>query len=359
MQHLVQRIEGFEPGGNVGSALELLRGRMIDYLRDTNDKEYKRLFKNGTLEELEQYIDENILKEFGKTDINSVAFEVYKNLYGEKEALSVEDRILFTDEERKRSFPRYGEGAILQSEISKKENQKETREYAYRKQIQERPTDDRRGIQSSGLAEVREELQKHKGTSGLQRDEKEEGLTEKQRREEYPTYNEGVIKRDNFEGRQSENFKGGQNNRPVLFRYRSDEGRIPETGSGRKEYEEIYNSGRKYSDSGLAERESSYIQGRQEGREIINERSDLTDDMALLDEINGFNEPAAETKTEEKKTIYSSEEWDKAISEFEKAILDGTIILKLIKKILKNLLQSINKSDIITINLINGSLYTG
>lgn len=145
-------------------------------------------------------------------------------------------------------------------------------------------------------------------------------LTEKQRREEYPTYNEGVIKRDNFEGR--------QNNRTMSFSDTLDR-RGVQSGEGKGvNFGILQNRGQETDNPGLAERESSYIQGRPEGREIINERSDLADDTALLDEINGFNEPADAPKTEEKKNIYISEEWDETISEFEKSILDGTIILK-------------------------------
>lgn len=114
IQHSIQKTEGFEHGGFPAGMKTYNRNLAISELETSGDATYQRL-KNGDKKELIQYID-NKIKEIYNTDTVEEANKIaYRNLMGEKEARSVQNRMLLDADDRKFYNPEYEEGSIRRS----------------------------------------------------------------------------------------------------------------------------------------------------------------------------------------------------------------------------------------------------
>ena len=117
VQHVIQFYEGFELGGNSNEMIGYLRMMARDYLVNAADNKLQRILASGSIANLNKYVDDFIVSQFGAKDIEDASKKAYRRLHGEKEAFASEKRMLLTAEERREIYPNYGKGAILRNEI--------------------------------------------------------------------------------------------------------------------------------------------------------------------------------------------------------------------------------------------------
>ena len=119
VQHAIQFYEGFELGGSSDEMLGYLRLKAHDYLANASDDKLQQILANGSIEELNKYVDDFIVNQFGAKDIKDASKKAYFLLHGEKEAFATEKRMSLTAKERREIYPNYGKGAVLRNEVEK------------------------------------------------------------------------------------------------------------------------------------------------------------------------------------------------------------------------------------------------
>ena len=150
VQHTIQHYEDFEFGGNPEEALEYIREQAQYFLGD-NDETFQQLVSQGTLQEIYDYVDDFLIKKLRSNNIEEVAKKVYYNLHGEREARESEKRLGLSSEDRLKTYPNYGKGAILRKNDTKNRNQaigvsETSREISEHQFVENLYSDSRRGM---------------------------------------------------------------------------------------------------------------------------------------------------------------------------------------------------------------------
>lgn len=113
VQHAIQYYEGFAPGSSPGFMEDYLREQAEFYLADSNDEKFNKIIKEGTVKELNQYVDDFIKKEFKTKSVADASEKAYYLVHGEKEARSTGKRLKLSAHERANMYPNFEKGAIL------------------------------------------------------------------------------------------------------------------------------------------------------------------------------------------------------------------------------------------------------
>ena len=113
VQHAIQFYEGFELGASPEFMESYLREQATFYFMDSNDEQFNKIIKEGTVKDLNEYVDDFIKKEFKTKSVADASEKAYYLLHGEKEANSTGKRLKLSDHERANMYPNFEKGAIL------------------------------------------------------------------------------------------------------------------------------------------------------------------------------------------------------------------------------------------------------
>lgn len=114
IQHIIQNKEGFSKGGNSELALKLIRRSARLHLAETGDEKFIALMADGTINQMEQYIDKVLMKMYNVDNIEDVGFKVYESLQGEVEARIASKRMNMSSDERREKMPSFGNSLLLE-----------------------------------------------------------------------------------------------------------------------------------------------------------------------------------------------------------------------------------------------------
>lgn len=208
VQHAIQMMEDFEPGGNLESGIVEARRiaeEVIDnHQADRYAKEYLELSdarlrdsQNGT-NEAEHYIDNFLKKQYNVNTIEELKQKTYESLYGEREASSTAERLKYDESKRRTTLPDYERGALTyktypnmgmgRSEVGK--NIPETTPAQNRFQ----------NIPGRAESNSKLEAQSNGRTSSLDGDERTvrtNNVSKAQRQVNFPNYEEGALRKNN------------------------------------------------------------------------------------------------------------------------------------------------------------------
>lgn len=111
IQHRIQKIEGFESGGNYRDMVKIIRDEIESDLMNQNKSYYSNLKKKMGIK-WKDFIDEEIKKAYSVDTVEDAGKIAYRNLLGEREARSTQQRMRMFPAQRSMNFPDYEEGAL-------------------------------------------------------------------------------------------------------------------------------------------------------------------------------------------------------------------------------------------------------
>ena len=121
-QHRIQKTEKFETGGNARDMVNELRAQTANRLMRQDNKYYTEL-KRKLGRDWQKFIDEEIKREYSVNTVEEAGKIAYRNLLGEKEARSTQERMDLSPMQRSMNYPTYEEGALRRNEKGKRKNQ--------------------------------------------------------------------------------------------------------------------------------------------------------------------------------------------------------------------------------------------
>lgn len=126
VQHRIQKIEGFESGGNYRDMVGKIRKEIESNLMNQNKSYYSNLKKKlGT--KWRDFIDDEIKKAYSVDTVEDAGKIAYRNLLGEREARSTQQRMRMFSTQRSMNFPDYEEGALRRNGKTERQTSAVTR----------------------------------------------------------------------------------------------------------------------------------------------------------------------------------------------------------------------------------------
>ncbi len=114
IQHIIQNKEGFSKGGNAESALKLIRKSAQMNLAEIGDEKFIELIADGTINQIDEYVDNFLMEMYNVDNIEDVGFKVYESLQGEVEARIASKRMNMSSDERREKMPSFGNSLMLE-----------------------------------------------------------------------------------------------------------------------------------------------------------------------------------------------------------------------------------------------------
>ena len=83
-------------------------------LAETGDEKFIELISSGTIDQINDYVDNVLMEMYNVDNIKDVGYKVYESLQGEVEARVASNRMNMSSDERREKMPSFGNSLLLE-----------------------------------------------------------------------------------------------------------------------------------------------------------------------------------------------------------------------------------------------------